>query len=250
MGLGAVITMRCAERKGSSMILWQHEFFMVIEPSPRGPPKPYVYQALEFRLGVHLPKEELQGMVQKQQKEVWVLGLAYAPAFHVRKCSAFEMKKGYLFHSEWDDGDGDKSLFCQCPEVVSVDNCTAWRPMSSVLNMVPRVVHPFDVKVRAMHVAGRDLHFVCGVSANEVVGVGEGQGHFQLKKIPRECFTMYPEEKLGPGLQSASIMWEHVEEIFVGIRDVMVKNATARSGSFSLQWTTACMAFFEVWVSL
>ena len=61
---------------------------------------------------------------------------------------------------------------------------------------------------------------------------------------------MYPEEKLGPGLQSASIMWEHVEEIFVGIRDVMVKNGTARSGSFSLQWTTACMAFFEVWVSL
>ena len=41
-----------------------------------------------------------------------------------------------------------------------------------------------------------------------------------------------------------------MEEIFVGIRDVMVKNATARSGSFSLQWTTACMAFFEVCVSL
>jgi hypothetical protein len=58
----------------------------------------------------------------------------------------------------------------------------AWRPMSSVLNMVPRVVHPYDVKVRAMHVAGRDLHFVCGVSAHEFVGVGEDQGHFQLKK--------------------------------------------------------------------
>jgi hypothetical protein len=49
---------------------------MVIELSPRGPPKPYVYQALEFRLDVYLRKEELQGMVLKQQKEVWVLGLA------------------------------------------------------------------------------------------------------------------------------------------------------------------------------
>ncbi len=233
-----------------SMMLWQHEFFMVIEPSPRGSPKPYVYEALEFRLGVHLPKDELQGMVLKQQTEVRVLGLAYAPAFHVRKCSVVEMKKGYLFHSEWDDGDGDKALIGQCPELVRVDNCTAWRPMSSVLNMVPRVVHPYDVKVRAMHVAGRDLHFVCGVSAHEFVGVGEDQGHFQFKKIPCECFTMYPEEKLGVGLQSASTMWEHVDEIFVGIRDVMLKYGTARSGSFSLQWTAACMAFFEVCVPL
>ena len=78
------------------------------------------------------------------------------------------------------------------------------------------------------------------------MGVGEGQGHFQYQNTPRECFTMYPEEKLGVGLHSASIMWEHVEEIFVGIRDVMVKNCTARSGSFSLQWTAACMAFFEI----
>jgi hypothetical protein len=63
--------MRCAERKGTSMMLWQHEFYMVIEPSPRGPPKPYVYQALEFRVGVHLPKEEeVERMVRNQEKEV------------------------------------------------------------------------------------------------------------------------------------------------------------------------------------
>ena len=30
---------------------------MVIETATRGPPKPYVYQALEFRLGVHLPED-------------------------------------------------------------------------------------------------------------------------------------------------------------------------------------------------
>ncbi len=76
-----------------------------------------------------------------------------------------ELKKGYLFHTEWDDGDADKSLFGHCPELVRVDNCSAWRPMSSVLNLVPRVVHPSDVKAREFHVAGRDLHFVCGVFA-------------------------------------------------------------------------------------
>jgi hypothetical protein len=61
---------------------------------------------------------------------------------------------------------------------------------------------------------------------------------------------MYPEEKFGVGLQSASTMWEHVEEIFVGTSDVMVKYGTARSGSFLLQWTAVCMAFFEVCVPL
>ena len=141
------------------MTLWQHKFFMVIEPAPRGPPKP-----LEFRLGVHLPEDEVERMVRNQQKEVWVCGVAYAPALVVRKLNAAEMKKGYLFHTEWNDGDADKSLFGQCPELVRVDNCTAWRPMSSVLNLVPRVVHFSDVKAREIHVAGRDFHFVCDVS--------------------------------------------------------------------------------------
>jgi hypothetical protein len=68
----SVVIMRCAERKGTAMMLWKHEFFMVVEPAPRGPPKPYVYQALEFRLGVHLPEDEVERMVRNQQKEVWV----------------------------------------------------------------------------------------------------------------------------------------------------------------------------------
>ena len=234
------VIMRCAERKGTSMMLWQHEFFMVIEPSPRGPPKPYVYQALEFRVGVHLPEDEVARMVRNQQKEVWVCGVAYAPALVVRKLKAAEMKKGYLFHTEWNDGDADKSLFGECPELVRVDNCTAWRPMSSVLNLVPRVVHFSDVKAREIHVAGRDFHFVCGVSSTEYVD------HFGFKKIPREKFCMYPEEVLGGGIQSATIMWERVEGLFQGIREVMVKSGNARSGSFSMPWTSACMDFFEV----
>jgi hypothetical protein len=63
----------------------EHESFMVIEPSPRGPPKPYVYQAHEFWLGVNLPEDEVERMVRNQQKEVWVCGLAYAPALVARK---------------------------------------------------------------------------------------------------------------------------------------------------------------------
>ena len=63
------VIMRCAERKGTSMMLWQHEFYMVIEPSPRGPPKPYVYQALEFRVGVNLPKDQVERMVRNRSTE-------------------------------------------------------------------------------------------------------------------------------------------------------------------------------------
>ncbi len=212
----------------------------LIEPSPRGPPKPYVYQALEFRVGVHLPEDEVERLVRNQQKEVWVCGVAYAPALVVRKMNAAEIKKGYLFHTEWNEGDADKSLFGQCPELVRVDNCTAWRPMSSVLNLIPRVVHFSDVKAREMHVAGCDLHFVYGVSSTEYVD------QFGFKKIPRKHFYMYPEEVLGAGIQSATIMWERVEALFQGIREVMVKSGNARSGSFSMPWTSACMDFFEV----
>ena len=57
---------------------------------------------------------------------------------------------------------------------------------------------------------------------------------------------MYPEEVLGGGIQSATIMWERVEALFQGIREVMVKSGNARSGSFSMPWTSACMDFFEV----
>jgi hypothetical protein len=43
---------------------------MVVEPATRGPPKPYVYQALEFRLGAHLPEVKVERMVRNQEKEV------------------------------------------------------------------------------------------------------------------------------------------------------------------------------------
>ena len=145
------------------MMLWQHEFYMVIEPDPHKPsgaPMPYLYQALEFNLGPNLDPEDVEWAGAKQKKEVWVRGVAYAPALHVRKLNREKMREGYLFHTEWNDGDADTALFGDCPEVVWVDNCTAWRPMSVVMELLPRVVHPKDVKVREIHVAGRQLHFV------------------------------------------------------------------------------------------
>ncbi len=107
-------------------------------------------------------------------------GVAYAPALHVRKFNKVEQRKGYLFHSEFNDGDGDAALFGQCPEVVRVDNCMAWRPMPSVLETIPRVIHPSDIKTRVIHVGGREWHYVCGVAATEK------DGTFTFKKIGKK----------------------------------------------------------------
>ena len=79
---------RCAERGGSGMLLWQHEFYYVLEKEEQsrrrhGPPTPYLYQALEFRKGSDLPEEERVGMTRKLLREMWVLGVAYAPALNV-----------------------------------------------------------------------------------------------------------------------------------------------------------------------
>jgi hypothetical protein len=87
------------------------------------------------------------------------------------------MRKGYSFHFEFNDGDADTALFGQCPEVFRIDNCTGWRPMSDVMDEIPREVHSEDVTCRAIHVSGRDLHFVCGVSADEDIE------SFVLKRI-------------------------------------------------------------------
>ncbi len=92
-------------------------------------------------------------------------GVAYAPARNIKMYSKRE--KGYLFHIDYNDSDARTGLFWRCPEVVRVDNSTAWRAMSKVLTMVPRVVHPNDVYSGAVHVAGQNLHYVCGMYAHE-----------------------------------------------------------------------------------
>ncbi len=62
---------------------------------------------IEFKVGTSLLPEELIGATNKVKKEVWVRGVAYALALHVRKFNKAEHRKGYLFHTGFGDGDGD-----------------------------------------------------------------------------------------------------------------------------------------------
>jgi hypothetical protein len=254
---------RCAERGESLMLLWQHEFYFVLEREEirgrqQAPPKPYLYQALEFRKGSDLPEEARVGMTRKQLVELWVLGVSYAPALNVRMYATRD--KGYLFHNDFNDTDARTGLFWRCPEVVRVDNSQAWREMSKVLLTIPRVVHPDDVYSGAVHVAGRDMHYVCGMCAHENIekqtreNTKQEPWGFVLRKTIREeggvqvkdGFCMYPEERLGMQLNSASMMWERVEALFQGVRSVMRDNGRARSGSFTMEWSVALHEFWKV----
>jgi hypothetical protein len=60
----------------------------------------------------------------------------------------------------------------------------------------------YDVKNRRVHVAGRDLHFMCGATAVEDLHCQE----FRLSRLARRNFCMYPEERSGYELNSASSM--------------------------------------------
>ena len=166
--------------------------------------------------------------------------MAYAPALHVRKFNTVEQRKGHLFHSEFNDGDGDTALFGKCPEVVRVDNCTAWRPISSVLETIPRVIHPSDIKTRAIHVAGRDWHYVCGVAATEK------DGTFTFHKIARKTFYMQKRHLGHVCNRRRSCGSMFFVSLFENVGQLMRKSGGARSGSFSIPWTAACMSFFQV----
>jgi hypothetical protein len=63
--------------------------------------------------------------------------------------------------------------------------------MSSVLETIPRIIYPTDIKTQVIHVAG-EWHYVCGVSASEK------NGTFMFHKIRRKSYVMYPEGVLGP----------------------------------------------------
>ncbi len=70
--------------------------------------------------------------------------------------------------------------------------------------------------------------------------------HLRCRKYHEMGFCMYPEEALGPGVQSATIMWEHVQSLFENIRQLMRKSGRARSGSFFMPWTAVCIKFLQV----
>ncbi len=62
--VGSMIGERCAECPGCGMLLWQHEFYFVLERDGSGPPRPYVYQAIEFRK-IQMPEQDCFGNARR-----------------------------------------------------------------------------------------------------------------------------------------------------------------------------------------
>ena len=229
---------RCAGRKGTTRLLWLHEFFIVNEGTTRQPKK-VVYQALQFLLGAHCPKGYVEEMTDDTRRDIWVLGIRHVPAHEVRHCST--RHEGYLFHTLHNDGDARTALLGKCPELVRVENGLIWHNIHSISIEVPRVVHPDDVQIRRVHVAGRCLHFVCGATAVEDLQCSE----FRLSRLPRQIFFMYPEERSGYDLNSASSMWEQIDGVFSQIRQCM---SSARLGTTSASFNMPLsVASFEFW---
>ena len=214
---------RCAGRKGTTRLLWLHEFYVVNEGTS-SKPKRVLYQALQFLLGVHVPVGQVHCMTPESSRDIWVLGIRHVDVAQVRHSSP--RTKGYLFHDEFNEGDARTALLGSCPELVRIENGLQWHNMQNIYTEVPRVVHPDDVRHRKVHVRGRKKHYVCGVTAEEDVLTNE----FSFTLLHRDAFCMYPEERLGMELNSASMMWEHIEDIFRRIRKSM---SSGRQGTSS-----------------
>jgi hypothetical protein len=69
--------------KGTSIALWQHEFYALNTRKCRGNTAKQevdIYQALELRKGSDMPEECRAGLSEKQLEAIWVHGVYYAPA--------------------------------------------------------------------------------------------------------------------------------------------------------------------------
>lgn len=236
----SIAGIRCAGRNDTTRLLWLNEFYVVHEGTTRKG-KNYIYQALQFALGEHVPADEVHNMTDKMRKSVWVHGRCYLPAEHVRRFS--RRKTGYMFHNELNDADARTALFGTCPEVVRVENWLQWHQMRCVSTEVPRVVHAEDVQTRRVHVAGRFHHFVCGVTAVQDLVTQ----NFELARLPRSSFSMYPEDILGMELNSPSMMWEHIDDIFHKVRVCMSSGRQGTtSASFSMPLLCTVYDFWQV----
>ena len=229
---------RCAGRKGTTRLLWLYEFFVVNEGTIKQP-NGSIYMALQFLLGSQLPVGEVPNMTEDMSRDIWVLGISHVPADDVRHCGT--SKSRYLFHSEVNDGDAKTALFGRCPELVRIENCLKWHNIHSISTEVPRVVHPDDVQTRRVHVVGRKHHYVCGVTAVEDFVLSNRMRDDQFEEVgPVRQFTlsmlrtsthgMYPDTRLGMEVNSATMMWEHIEDIFRKMRGCM---SSGRQGTSS-----------------
>ena len=249
--------------KGTLVPLWLHEYFAVHKSKVKvkGKREVDIYQAMEFSAGQDLPLQLRNGMSEKEQEEIWVKGVYFAPAATIRRAHPELRKDRFIFQkdngSDWEPAVQYKAELGECPELVMVTNCTCWHPMSDVLHMLPRLVHPVDVQTHRVYVNGRDWHFVCGVMATERPHASLSKtkvsscrspttGGFDLALMNRKQFSMYPEERLGGLISSPSSQWDNIDELFDCIRKVMSSGTGCVSGTFTLAWTNACQRFWEV----
>ncbi len=63
---------------------------------------------------------------------------------------------------------------------------------------------------------------------------------FHLNLLDRKRCLMYPEDKLGGFINSASAQWQVVDALFQGMREIMRSGTTFTSRTFSIAWTNAC----------
>ncbi len=64
-------------------------------------------------MGSYLPLDEVQVSKQQKKKEVWVRGVAYAPALHVRKFNNIKWNKVRgicCFHSRIDEDQAEVKI--------------------------------------------------------------------------------------------------------------------------------------------
>jgi hypothetical protein len=251
--------------KGTLVTLWVHEYFAVFNNKrTKGNRQMDFYQAVEFSTGRDMPVECRLGLSDKELAQIWVKGLYFAPASRIRRARQDLPKDRYIFQKDtaedWEPSVQYRAELGNCPELVMVTNCTMWHPMSDVLHILPRVVHPVDVQTHRVYVNGRDLHFVCGVMATELftepdsmrsvsaMGVLSPKTScgFALAMTDRKEHCMYPEERLGTLTNLPSSQWDNVDELFQHIHNLMSGGGGFVSGSFCMQWTNACQRFWEV----
>jgi hypothetical protein len=64
---GPKVGIRCAGRNDTTRLLWLNEFYLVHEGTRRNG-NMYVYEALQFSMGEHLPAEEVQNVTERMRR--------------------------------------------------------------------------------------------------------------------------------------------------------------------------------------
>ncbi len=91
--IGRIVALRppkagiqCTGRNDTTRLLWLHEYYVVHEGTSRKGNN-YIYQAVQFAVGEHVPVDEVHNMTDRMRRSIWVQGRCHLPAEHVRRFS-------------------------------------------------------------------------------------------------------------------------------------------------------------------